>query len=121
VFAAVALLIASTGFYAAVAQSVSQRTQELALRLAIGAGARDILRLVLREGMIAVAIGLGIGLLGAVAVNRLFETQLVRISPSDPLTFAGTSALLIACGVVASVMPARRAIRTDPIVALKVE
>jgi len=119
VFAAAALLIASTGFYAVVSQSVSRRTQEIALRLAIGASARDIIGLVLREGLLPLSIGLAGGLAGSLAVNRLLDTQLVRVSPADPLTFAGTSAVLIGCAVLGCLVPACRALRVDPLVALR--
>lgn len=119
VFALAALLIASTGVYATVAQSMSQRTPEIALRLAIGASRRDILRLTLRDGVLPLGIGLAGGLLGSVAVNRLFETQLVRVSPTDPLTLVVTSAVLLGCAALGYLIPARRAMRVDPIAALK--
>jgi len=121
IFAAVALLIASTGVYAVVAQAVSRRTQEIAVRMAIGASARDVVGLVLREGLLPLSLGLAGGLAGSLAVNRLLDTQLVRISPDDPLTFAATSAVLIGCAALGCLVPALRALRVDPLVALRRE
>ena len=86
IFAAIALLLASVGLYAVIAHSVSQRTQEIGIRIAMGATARDILELVFKQGMRPVGIGLTIGLAAALAVTPLLKTQLVGVSPADPIT-----------------------------------
>jgi len=120
-FAAIALLLASAGLYAVIAHSVSQRTQEIGVRVAMGATKGDVLRLVFAQGLLPLAIGLAIGLVASFAVNRLLETQLVRVSPSDPATLALASATLIAASMIGCLIPARRAMRVDPIVALRSE
>ncbi len=121
IFAAIALLLASIGLYTVVANSVSQRTQELGIRMAIGASSRDILRLVLRQGMLPLGIGLAIGLAGSLAVNRVLKAALVQISPSDPVTLATASAVLIAAAALGCLIPALRAVRVDPVIALRHE
>ena len=119
--AAVALLLASVGLYAVVAHSVSRRTQEIGIRLAIGATPRDILGLVFRQGLLPSAAGLGIGLAASYAVNRALEAELVLVSPADPLALASASAVLAFAAVLGCWIPARRAIRVDPVVALRHE
>jgi putative ABC transport system permease protein len=119
--AAVALLLASVGLYAVVAHSVSRRTQEIGIRLAIGATARDIVALVFRQGLRPSAAGLGIGLAASYAVNRALEAQLVQVSPADPLALASASAVLASAAVLGCWIPARRAMRVDPVVALRHE
>ena len=89
IFAAIALLLASVGLYAVIAHSVSQRTQELGIRMAIGATAQDIVGLVFRQGMIPLGIGLIIGLAASLAVNQVLKSMLVKVSPSDPITLVG--------------------------------
>jgi len=120
-FAIVALFLASIGLYAVIAHMVSRRTQEIGLRLAIGASRRDILRLVCGDGLLAVGCGLCIGLLGSLAVNRALASALVQISPADPLSLAAASFILLGCGVVGCVIPAYRATQVDPLVALRHE
>ena len=88
------------------------------MRVAIGASTRDIIRLIFREAMPPLAIGLGAGVIGSAATNRLFESQLGQISPWDPMTFLGTSAMLIGCAAIGCFIPARRATRVDPLIAL---
>jgi putative ABC transport system permease protein len=121
VFAVVALLLAAVGLYAVIAHSVGQRTQEIGIRIAIGATASDVRRLVLREGLTPAAIGIAAGLAGSSAVNRIMQSQLVDVSPHDPLTIAGAIAALTGVALIASHVPAQRATRVDPIVALRHE
>ncbi|HUA82834.1 MAG TPA: ABC transporter permease [Bryobacteraceae bacterium] len=121
IFAAIALLLASVGIYTVVSHSVSQRTQEIGIRMAVGATTRDILRLVFQQGMLPLAIGLAIGLAGSVPVNRLLQAELVHISPSDPLTLIVASAALVLSAALGCLIPARRAMRVDPVIALRHE
>jgi putative ABC transport system permease protein len=121
IFAAIALLLASIGLYTVIAHAVSQRTQEIGIRLAIGATARDILKLVFVQGMIPLGIGLTIGLAASLAVNRVLESMLVRVSPADPVTLVAVSAVLIFSAALGCWIPARRAMRVDPVVALRHE
>ncbi|HEX4279047.1 MAG TPA: ABC transporter permease [Bryobacteraceae bacterium] len=121
IFAAIALLLASVGLYAVVANSVSRRAQEIGVRMALGATAREILKLVFRNGMFPVAIGLAIGLAGSFAVNRLLKAQLTQVSPADPAALLAASATLILAAVLGCLIPARRATRVDPVVALRHE
>jgi putative ABC transport system permease protein len=121
IFAAIALLLASIGLYTVIAQSVSQRTQEIGIRMAIGASAADIRKLVFMQGMLPLGIGLAIGLAASFAVNRLLKAELVQISPSDPVTLGVASAVLILAATLGCVVPARRAMRVDPVVALRHE
>ena len=121
IFAAIALLLASIGLYAVVAHSVTQRTQEIGVRMAMGATARQITGLVIQIGIVQAGTGLAIGLVASVAVNRLLRAELVQVSPGDPLALLGASAALIASVVLGCVIPARRAARVDPLVALRYE
>jgi predicted permease len=121
VFAVVALVLAAVGLVAVIAHSVSQRTKEIGVRMAIGAATRDIARMIVREGMRPVAIGLCAGLLAAVGANRVLESQLVGVSPYDPLTMAAGPLVLIAVALIGCRIPARRAMRVDPVVALRHE
>src|SRR5262249_25380001 len=109
VFAVIALVLSAVGLYAVTAYSVSQRTQELGVRMALGAQPRQVLWLVLRRGLIQLAIGLPLGVAGAFGVGKLLESLLVRTSTRDPLTIVGITALLVIVSVVACVWPARRA------------
>ena len=119
IFAAVALLLASVGLYAVIAHSVSRRTQELGIRVALGAVARDMLSLVFREGMLPVGVGLAIGLASSVAVNRVLKAELVQVSPGDPAALVVSSAALILSAALGCWIPARRAMRVDPAIALR--
>jgi predicted permease len=121
IFAAIALLLASMGLYAVIAYSVSQRTQEIGVRMAVGATARDILQLVFRQGMLPLGVGLIIGLAVSVAVNRVLTSELVQVSPVDPFTLVVASAVLIVSAAIGCWIPARRALRVDPVVALRSE
>ncbi|MCK7593536.1 ABC transporter permease [Pseudomarimonas salicorniae] len=120
-FAGVALLLSAIGIYAVLAFSVSQRTGELGVRMAIGAGRREILGLVLGHGARLVAIGLGIGVGLALMLGQLAKAQLFGVAPWDPLTFVAVPPLLAAIALLACWLPARRAARIDPLVALRYE
>jgi len=121
IFAAIALLLASVGLYAAIAHSVSQRTQEIGIRMALGATWRDIHKLVLSQEMVPVGIGLIIGLAATLAVVPLLRSQLVGVSPFDPITLGVASATLILCAIVGAFIPAHRAKRVDPVAAVRHE
>ncbi|HEU4993504.1 MAG TPA: FtsX-like permease family protein [Gemmatimonadaceae bacterium] len=117
--AAMALLLASIGLHAVIAYSVSRRTQEMGIRLAIGATAGDILALVMRQGMLPLSVGLAIGLVGSLGLNQLLQSQLVEVSPGDPLTYVIATLVLVASAALGCAIPARRAMRLDPVVALR--
>lgn len=119
VFGGIALLLASLGVYGALAFSVGQRTQEMGIRMALGAGGTDVLQLILRQGMWLVGIGAGLGLLGYIAVSRLLQHLLFEIDSIDPVSFFGALILLTSIAAIACFLPARRATRIDPMVALR--
>jgi putative ABC transport system permease protein len=121
VFAGVALLLASIGLYAVVAHSISQRTQEIGIRLAMGGTRRDIVRLVYAQGMRPLALGLGFGLPAAFGITHVLRMVLIGVSPGDPVTFVMIVLVLAVAGVLGCAIPARRALRVDPIVALRYE
>jgi predicted permease len=121
IFAGVALLLASIGIYGAVAYSVEQRTGEIGVRMALGAQTRDVLRLIVKQGMRPVVIGLAIGIASAFAIGRLIASQLYEVSAHNPALLAGSTVLLAAIALVACLLPARRAAHVDPIQALRVE
>jgi len=121
IFAAIALGLASVGLYAVIAHSVNQRTQEIGVRIALGARDGNILRLVFSQGMIQLAIGLAIGLAAATAVTRVLKTLLVDVSPTDPATFISVTLVLALAAGLGCLIPARRAMRVDPIEALRHE
>ncbi|HYP15379.1 MAG TPA: FtsX-like permease family protein, partial [Bryobacteraceae bacterium] len=118
IFAAVALGMAAVGVYAVISYSVNQRISEIGLRMALGATGSDILRLVAGRSARQIGLGLGIGLAGAFAITRVISALLVQVSPTDPLTFGTTVFLLLAAGVAACVLPARRALSIQPLTAL---
>jgi putative ABC transport system permease protein len=120
-FALLALTIAATGIGGVMALAVGQRRHEIGVRMAIGARPAEILRMVLGQGMALALVGMAFGLLGAFALTRLLQTFLFEVGPTDPLTFVGVAIVLSAATLVACYVPARRAARVDPIIALRVE
>ena len=120
-YAALALLLAAVGIYGVMSYSVTQRTHELGVRLALGARPDDVLRMVLSRGLRLTCIGLAIGLGGALALGRVVQALLFNTSASDPVTLAAVTALLLMVALVASYLPARRATRVDPLIALRYE
>ena len=121
VFAGVALLLASIGIYGAVAYTVEQRTGEIGVRMALGAQTRDVLQLIVNQGMKPVVIGLAIGILAAFALGRLIAAQLYQVSAHNPALLAGATILLAGTALVACLLPARRAASVDPVQALRAE
>jgi len=119
-FAAIALLLASVGLYAVIAHSVSRRTQEIGIRIAIGGTAQDVLKLVFRQGMLPLVIGLGVGLAGSMALFPVLRST-APVPPADPAALAGAAAVLIFAAMLGCWIPARRAMRVDPVIALRHE
>jgi putative ABC transport system permease protein len=120
-FAGVALVLAAVGIYGVMAYAVAQRTREIGIRMALGAGGWDVLKLVVRHALLLIAGGLAVGLTGAVALTRFISSELWEVQSSDPATFLGVSVLLIAVALFACLVPTRRAVRVDPTVALRYE
>lgn len=120
-FAAAALVLAAVGLYGVVAFFVTHRTQEIGIRMAIGAQRSDVLRLVLGEGTRLAAFGVVIGIVVSFAITRLLSSLLFGISATDPFTFAGVAVLLSLVALAAAYIPARRAMRVDPVTALRYE
>ena len=120
-FAFIALFLAAVGLYGVVAYTVSQRTQEIGLRMAIGAQRTDVLRLVVGGGMKLAVAGVAIGIACALGLARLVATMLFEVTPFDPASYSATALVLLAVAALACYVPARRAMRVDPIVALRQE
>lgn len=121
IFAGVAVLLAAIGLYGVISYSVAQRTQELGVRIALGAQRRDIFKLVLGQGLVVTIIGIAIGLAGSFALTRFLSSLLFEVSPNDPAIIAGVSALMILVALAACYIPTRRAANVDPLVALRYE
>lgn len=121
IFAALALLLSAVGIFGVMSYSVSRRTREMAIRMALGAGRQEVLRLVLREGLIVATVGIAVGLVAALGLSRVMAGYVFGIKSTDPLTFTAASLLLIAVALLASYVPARRATKVDPTVALRYE
>jgi putative ABC transport system permease protein len=120
-FGSVALILAAIGVYGVISYGVAQRTQEIGIRMALGARHGDVVTLVVRHGALLAGIGLAVGVVGALALSNLLSSLLFQVSPTDPPTFGAGMLLLTAVAVLAAALPARRAARTDPMVALRNE
>jgi putative ABC transport system permease protein len=121
IFAAIALLLAAIGLYGVIAFGVADRTREIGVRVALGAKRRDVLLLVMQRGMLLTGIGLAIGLMAALALGRVVASLLYGVSPTDSLTLLAVALFLTAVAMLATYLPARRATRVDPMVALRIE
>ena len=121
IFGGIAATLAAIGIYGVMAYSVAERTREIGIRMALGAGSGDVLKMVMRHALLMVGIGLTIGLAGSFAVTRLIKSGLYGVTATDPLTYVGISLLLIVVALTASFIPTRRAVRVDPTTALRYE
>jgi putative ABC transport system permease protein len=121
VFGVVALFLAALGLYGVISYSVTQRTREIGIRMALGAERRSVLKLVVGQGFRLAATGVVIGIAGAALLGRYFESQLFQVRSFDPLTIFATAGALLGAGLLASYLPARRAVRVDPAVTLRAE
>ena len=120
-FATIALVLAAVGVYGVISYSVSQRTREIGVRVALGAQRTNVLSLIVGQGALLAAVGIGLGLVGAVGVTRFLRAMLFGVSPFDPLSFVAVTLVLSMIAFLASYLPARRAARVDPIEALRQE
>ena len=121
IFAVLAMILAVVGIYGVMSYTVSQRTHEIGLRMALGAAKPQVLRMVVGEGLALTSLGIGLGIAGAAAVTRAMSGLLFGVSSADPLTYLAVSSLLMAVALVACYIPARRASHVDPLVALRHE
>jgi len=118
-FAALALLLAGVGIYGVISYMVSQRTREIGVRMALGAQRGDVLRMVIRDGMLMAGAGMAVGIGGALALTRLMRNLLFQITPTDPLTYSAVTVILVTVALLACCIPARRAMRVEPMTALR--
>jgi putative ABC transport system permease protein len=121
IFAALAVMLAAVGIYGVMSYSVTQRTNEIGIRVTLGAQPTDVFRIVVDEGLRFAVLGVGIGVVAGLLLTRLLRSFLYGVSASDPLTFIGVTVLLLGVALAASFFPARRATRVDPIIALRYE
>src|SRR5207249_7375151 len=121
IFGGIALALASVGVYGVLAYSVSQRTQEIGVRMALGASRQTVFRLIVGQGARLAAAGVAAGIVGAFAVTRVVKSLLYNVSATDPLSFGLTALFLVVVALVASYVPARRATAVDPMIALRTE
>jgi len=121
IFGGIALFLASVGLYAVMSFSVSRRIREVGIRMALGAQARNVVGMIFRQGIVQLAVGMVLGLALAFGVARLLSAILFQVQPRDPVIFGGVAALLVAVGMLACLVPARRATLVDPLVALRTD